>query len=122
MFDSEQDDKPLEQDFNMNQKMVDYLEDKYEGRTVTGIKEFEMKDRFQKLAGISEVEAAQPKQASGVTTISKDLEDQKSNFALLRSKENILQLLDTIVGKLDPKIVESPAFKQAVLAFYTKYK
>jgi hypothetical protein len=122
MFDSEQDDKPLEQDFNMNQKMVDYLEDKYDGRTVTGIKEFEMKDRFQKLAGISEVEAAQPKQASGVTTISKDLEDQKSNFALLRSKENILQLLDTIVGKLDPKIVESPAFKQAVLAFYTKYK
>ena len=39
MFDSEQDDKPLEQDFNMNQKMVDYLKDKYEGRTVTGIKE-----------------------------------------------------------------------------------
>jgi hypothetical protein len=122
MFDSEQDDKPLEQDFNMNQKLVDYLEDKYEGRTVTGIKEFEMKDRFQKLAGISEVEAAQPKQASGVTTISKDLEDQKSNFALLRSKENILQLLDTIVGKLDPKVVESPAFKQAVLTFYTKHK
>ena len=122
MFDSEQDDKPLEQDFNMNQKMVDYLKKEYEGRTVTGIKEFEMKDRFQKLAGISEVEAAQPKQASGVTTISKDLEDQKSNFALLRSKENILQLLDTIVGKLDPKIVESPVFKQAVLAFYTKYK
>jgi len=128
MFDSEQDDKPLEQDFNMNQKLVDYLEDKYDGRTVTGIKEFEMKDRFQKLAGINEAEAAQPtqpaqpKQASGVTTISKDLEDQKSNFALLRSKENILQLLDTIVGKLDPKVVESPAFKQAILAFYTKHK
>jgi hypothetical protein len=38
-FESEPDDKPLEPDFNMNQKMVDYLKDNYNQRTVTGIKE-----------------------------------------------------------------------------------
>ena len=39
IFDSEPDDKPLEDDFNMNQKMVDYLKDKYKNRTITGISE-----------------------------------------------------------------------------------
>ena len=39
VIDSESDDKPLEQDFNMNQKMIDYLDGKYKGRTITGITE-----------------------------------------------------------------------------------
>lgn len=38
-IEAESDDKPLEQDFNMNQKLVDYLKQNYSGRTVTGIKE-----------------------------------------------------------------------------------
>ena len=38
-IESESDSKQLEPDFNMNQKMVDYLKKNYEGRTVTGIKE-----------------------------------------------------------------------------------
>ena len=38
-IEKENDTKPLEQDFNMNAKMVDYLKDKYEGRTIYGIKE-----------------------------------------------------------------------------------
>ena len=41
-IESEPDDKPLEQDFNMNQKLVDYLKQNYSGRTVTGIKENKM--------------------------------------------------------------------------------
>ena len=32
-------DQPLESDFNMNAEMVNYLKDKYEGRTVSGIQE-----------------------------------------------------------------------------------
>jgi hypothetical protein len=40
-IDSEPDDKPLEPDFNMNAKMVNYLQDKYEGRHIAGIKEIE---------------------------------------------------------------------------------
>ena len=38
-IDSETDTKPLEQDFNMNSKMVTYLKNNYSGRTVSGIKE-----------------------------------------------------------------------------------
>ena len=122
-IESERDDTPLEQDFNMNQKMVDYLKKEYGGRTVTGIKEFEMKDRFQKLAGIKEEEAAPTtKQAMDVTAISKDLEDRESNFKNINTKDKMVQLLDTIVSKLDPKFAESTNFKAAILAFYNKHK
>jgi hypothetical protein len=41
-IESEPDNKPLESDFNMNQKLVDYLQKNYSGRTVTGIKENKM--------------------------------------------------------------------------------
>jgi hypothetical protein len=41
-IDSESDTKPLESDFNMNKKMVDYLKRNYSGRTVTGIQEAKM--------------------------------------------------------------------------------
>ena len=41
-IESEPDDKPLEDNFNMNEKMVNYLKDKYEGRTVSGIQENKM--------------------------------------------------------------------------------
>jgi hypothetical protein len=127
-IESERDDAPLEQDFNMNQKMVDYLKKEYGGRTITGIKEFEMKDRFQKLAGIKE-ETATPtttttttKQTMDVTAISKDLEDRESNFKNINTKDKMVQLLDTIVSKLDPKFAESTNFKAAILAFYNKHK
>ncbi len=42
-IESEPDDKKLEDDFNMNQKMTSYLEKIYGGRTITGIKENIMK-------------------------------------------------------------------------------
>jgi hypothetical protein len=70
-IDQESDDKPLEPDFNMNAKMVDYLKTNYEGRTIAGIKEnnltqFGMKERFQQLAGIKEViTATSPTQVQG---------------------------------------------------------
>jgi len=38
-IESESDDKPLEPNFNMNEKMVNYLKNTYKGRTVAGIKE-----------------------------------------------------------------------------------
>jgi hypothetical protein len=41
-IESESDDKPLEDDFNMNAKMVDYLQKEYEGRTISGIQENKM--------------------------------------------------------------------------------
>jgi hypothetical protein len=90
--------------------------------------QFNMKDRFQKLAGIKEVAPTTPttpnpnKPDSSVATISKDLEDQSSNFKNISTKEKMGQLLDALVGKLTPEFKESPAFKQAVLLFYNKYK
>ena len=42
-IESESDSKPLEDDFNMNQKLVNYLKGKYQGRTITGITENKMK-------------------------------------------------------------------------------
>jgi len=117
-IDQESDDKPLESDFNMNAKMVDYLKRTYGGRTITGITENIMKDRFQKLAGIKE----EIKQDPSVTSISGDLNDQGSNFKNINSKEKTEQLLDALVNKLDPKFKETSAFKQAVISFYNKYK
>ena len=38
-IEAESDTKPLEQDFNMNAKMVSYLKTKYSGRTISGIQE-----------------------------------------------------------------------------------
>jgi len=38
-IEAEPDDKPLEPDFNMNAKMINYLKEKYGGRSITGIKE-----------------------------------------------------------------------------------
>jgi hypothetical protein len=125
-IESESDTKPLEDNFNMNAKMVDYLKKTYSGRTVTGIQENKMKNRFKQLAGIKEeeVKPAQPqvKQDTGVATIAKDLEDQSSNFKNIQSKEKMSQLLDALVNKLDPKFKESSAFKQSVINFYNKYK
>lgn len=40
VIDSKPDDAPLESDFNMNQKLVNYLKEKFSGRTLTGIQEF----------------------------------------------------------------------------------
>jgi len=47
-IEGESDTKPLEQDFNMNAKMVDYLKTHYGGRTVAGIKENKMKNKMKK--------------------------------------------------------------------------
>jgi hypothetical protein len=65
-IESKSDSQPLESNFNMNAEMVEYLRDKYEGRTVSGIKENNMKERFQQLAGIKEVTTAtSPTQVQG---------------------------------------------------------
>ena len=62
---------------------------------------------------------------SSISTISKDLADQGSNFKQITTKDKMVQLLDTIVAKMkenNPEFVEGSQFKQAVLVFYNKYK
>lgn len=77
-----------------------------------------MKNRFQQLAGIKEESKIDP----SVDAISKDLSDQTSSFKNINTKEKAEQVLDALVNKLDPKFKETPAFKQAVITFYNKYK
>jgi hypothetical protein len=119
-IEAESDTKPLESDFNMNAKMVDYLKDKYEGRTVTGITEKKMKYKLVKK--VNEVEAEIP---SSIVTISKDLADQSSNFKQINTKDRMVQLFDVMVAKIkenNPEFTNNSAFKQAILAIYNKYK
>jgi len=106
--------------------------------------QFDMKERFQQLAGIKEAAPVAPattapattspattapatsanpnKPDSGVATISKDLDDQGNNFKNIATKEKMEQLLDALASKLKPEFKETPAFKQAILAFYNKNK
>ena len=124
-IESKSDDQPLEDDFNMNANMVDYLKKTYSGRTVTGINENKMKKETlrqiikEEIKNILEEEI---KQDSKITSISKDLDDQTSNFKGITNPQIMKQLLDAIVSKLDPKFKESTGFKTAVKAFYDNYK
>jgi len=73
-IEGESDNKPLEQNFNMNQKLVDYLKNNYQGRTVTGIKENKMKKSQLKQLVKEEIkiaifEATSPTQQPADTTI-----------------------------------------------------
>jgi len=118
VIEKEPNDKPLEDDFNMNKKMVDYLKDKYNQRTVTGIKE-NMKTQLLRQLIREEIKN---QITPGIKTISKDLDDQKSNFSTIKTKEKFISLMDEIFSKLDPKFKDSSIFKQAIIAVYNKYK
>lgn len=54
--------------------------------------------------------------------IFKDLDDQKSNFKTINTKDKMVELMDSIFNKLDPKFKESPMFKQSIIAIYNKYR
>ena len=118
LIESEPDDKPLEPDFNMNQKLVDYLKDNHNDRTITGIKEMEEVNRMKELAGIPSPE----KETPAVKNIVKDLADRSSDFKLINTKDKVVELLDAIVDQLNPKVIEAPAFKTGVREFFTKHK
>ena len=80
------------------------------------------KMKYRLAKNIKEVEAPIP---SSIVTISKDLADQGSNFKQVNTKDKMVQLLDVIVTKIkegNPEFAQSSSFKQAVLAFYSKYK
>jgi hypothetical protein len=119
-IEAESDTKPLESDFNMNAKMVDYLKSEYSGRTVTGITEKKMKYRLVKK--VNEVEGQIP---PNVAAILKDLDDQTGNFKQFTTRDGMVKLLDGIVAKMkesNPEFVEGSGFKEAVKIFNTKYR
>jgi hypothetical protein len=121
-IEAESDTKPLEPDFNMNAKMVDYLKDKYEGRTVTGITEKKMKYRLVKAKKVDEV-VGNP--TSSISAILKDLADQTGNFKTVTTRDKMIELLDGIVNIMrnsNKDFIEGSQFKEAVRAFNNKYR
>jgi hypothetical protein len=102
-IDSESDDTPLESDFNMNAKMVDYLKRTYGGRTVTGITEFKMKDRFQQLAGIKEKEV----KSADVKSLVKLVDNNttiKNKLQTVNNAQELQEFLEYILNTINPKI------------------
>lgn len=109
-IEGESNDKPLEQDFNMNQKLVDYLKNNYQGRTVTGIKENKMKTQQLRklirntiLESLNEEEAGIEGNVSGLVSYLKKLEipnldPSKINTTISLVKQN--KTLNTAANKI----------------------
>jgi hypothetical protein len=102
-IDSESDDTPLESDFNMNAKMVDYLKRTYGGRTITGISEFKMKDRFQQLAGIKEEEIKSADVKSLVKLIDTNT-TIKNKLQTVNNAQEVYEFLEYILNTINPKV------------------
>jgi hypothetical protein len=102
-IDSESDDTPLESDFNMNAKMVDYLKRTYGGRTVTGITEFDMKERFQQLAGIKEEEIKSADVKSLVKLVDTNT-TIKNKLQTVNNAQEVYEFLEYILNTINPKV------------------
>ena len=106
-FDSESDDKPLENDFNMNAKLVQYIKDKHNGRTITGIKENKMKNESLKKLIKEEIKnilkeedtkpEAEDKKSQTIQTIQKYFEGPgKTPLSLIKNPMDLKNILTLI--------------------------
>lgn len=120
---NEPDNKSLEDDFNMNQKMVDYLRDKYEQRTITGIKENMKTQQLRKL--IREIILSEIQTPSDVVNLTKII---KSNTSLVNALQKVdqpsevLSFMEYILSTIKSKItgVNTSALKTAIDNRFTK--
>jgi hypothetical protein len=83
-IEGESDDKSLEPDFNMNARMVGFLQNKYKGRTIAGIKESKMdiKEFIKQLVrDVLDEESTSGDAGSYSTPFAFAKKDQKSNIA-----------------------------------------
>jgi hypothetical protein len=113
-IESESDDKKLEDDFNMNQKMVDYLKSSYGGRTVTGIKENNMSKKQLVDFLKEELDQQIPDgkvQGSINAQILKDLGVDPSKFTtvlnLVKNNKNLNPAANKILADIFIKIIKS---------------
>ena len=116
IIDSEPDNKPLEQDFNMNAKMVTYLKSKYSGRTVTGIQESNIYNKNkmknsqlkklikEEIKNILELDAAPVKKdPAEVKKLIGYLQGTgKSALLQINNPAELKQILDAIWGGMNP--------------------
>jgi hypothetical protein len=118
-IESEPDDKSLEDDFNMNQKMVDYLKQTYDGRTVSGIKENNMNERFKQLAGIKEVEA----EKGEIKTLRTYLQSTgKSALGQINDVTELENVLNIIFDGMNNNLKSSPKLIPILNKLKTKFK
>ena len=59
---------------------------------------------------------------AAVNNILRDLSDRENDFKQIKNKIILLQLLDGIMGLLDPEFIQDNQFKMGVRDFFTKYK
>jgi hypothetical protein len=105
-IENQQDSKPLELDFNMNQKLVDFLKNNYQGRTVTGIKENQMKklqlrqlirEEISKIIE-AEVVSTPPKSAVKQTAASTAYQKTAQKATTVTSKANQIKNINDLPG------------------------
>lgn len=59
---------------------------------------------------------------AAVNNILRDLSDRSNDFKQIKNKKILLQLLDGIMGLLDPEFIEDNQFKMGIRDFFSKYK
>ena len=96
-FEAESDTKPLEPNFNMNAKMVDYLKKQYAGRTVAGIKENKEMDLQEYIKSLVQQELDEMSvsgDAGGyLSPMAFSKKGQKSNAAIETAKSQGMKLV-----------------------------
>lgn len=122
-LENESDTKPLESDFNMNAKMVDYLKNEYGGRTVTGIKENKMKKsdlkKLIKEQILNELETGKPE----VVTLSKYLATAgKTALSSINDINELESVLNMIFDGMNTNLKSSSKLTPLLNKFKTKFK
>ena len=125
-IESESDDKPLESDFNMNSRMVGFLQSKYKGRTIAGIKEnknMDLKEYIKTLVRELLDEESTPAGVPGYLTPNAfSKKGQKSNGAIESAKSQGMKLAPKGMPS-DSKIRDYKAiWKSAEKPSYKMYK
>ena len=123
VINSEPDTKPLEDDFNMNAKMVDYLKKEYDNRTVTGIKENKMKkSELKKLIKeqiLSEIAPEKPE----VNTLSKYLSTSgKTALGSINDINELESVLNMIFDGMNNNLKSSAKLTPLLNKLKTKFK
>lgn len=97
-IESEPDDKPLESDFNMNDRMIGFLQSKYQGRTIAGIKENKEMNNLKEYIKTLVRELLDEESTSGdaggyLTPMAFSKKGQKSNGAIEAAKSQGMKLV-----------------------------
>lgn len=97
-IESEPDDKPLESDFNMNDRMIGFLQSKYQGRTIAGIKENKEMNNLKEYIKTLVRELLDEESTSGdaggyLSPMAFSKKGQKSNGAIEAAKSQGMKLV-----------------------------